>query len=70
MRRRDAILSKGMVGVPPLENGSLKGVALHLDQMASDYYALLDWDMETSMLSRKSLERISLDKIYGSKGNQ
>jgi hypothetical protein len=41
-----------------------------MEQMAKDFYAAVDWDLETSMPSDRTLERLGLTELvkkYGKK---
>jgi aldehyde:ferredoxin oxidoreductase len=52
------------IGEPALKAGPLKGVTLDMETMAKDFYDVLGWDINTSVPSRESLERLGLDEVY------
>jgi len=52
-----------MYGVPPLENGPLKGVTLDLDALAESYYEAMGWDSATGKPYRERLEKLDMKEV-------
>ena len=52
-----------MIGVPPLKEGTVKGVTVDLNTLASDYLKALDWDSKTTVPSKKKLEWLGLSAV-------
>jgi aldehyde:ferredoxin oxidoreductase len=50
-----------VIGVPPLEAGTLRGITVDVDQQIRDYLRAADWDPVTCDPSRARLEALSLD---------
>ena len=55
-RRADATLSPRLEGRPPLETGPNAGVTVDTELMADNFYRVLGWDVETSMIPKEKLE--------------
>jgi aldehyde:ferredoxin oxidoreductase len=51
------------IGVPPQEGGPLAGETVQLERMAKAYYAYVGWDLETSVPSDATLERLGLRQL-------
>jgi aldehyde:ferredoxin oxidoreductase len=55
------------IGLPPQESGPLEGITVDIDRMRVDYYRRLGWDLETSMPSTGTLERLGLRTLFTKK---
>jgi aldehyde:ferredoxin oxidoreductase len=71
LKPADFVLPKRAVGEPALEGGPLMGIAIDHKTLAANFFAAMDWDMETGKPSRESLVRLGgMDDVvidlYGS----
>jgi aldehyde:ferredoxin oxidoreductase len=55
-KRADSQLPKRCVGEPPLAEGPLKGVTVDHRKLADGFFESIDWNKETLVPTRKSLE--------------
>lgn len=54
------------IGIPPMEDGPLKGITVDIETMVKEYLVSMDWDTETGKPSDKKLEELDLKSIdYG-----
>jgi aldehyde:ferredoxin oxidoreductase len=51
------------IGSPPQTAGPLDGVSVDLERMRIDYYNRVGWDLETSVPSDATLERLELEEL-------
>lgn len=60
----EGALPKRCVGEPPLTEGPLKGVTVDYKKLGSNFCKVMDWDEETMIPTRKSLEELGgLDDV-------
>jgi aldehyde:ferredoxin oxidoreductase len=52
-----------IAGRPPKEEGPLKGVTLDEKRIVSEYLQEMDWDLTTTMPSRKKLEELGMQDL-------
>lgn len=51
------------IGEPPQKAGPLEDVTVDLQQMLADYYDRVGWDLQTSMPSDATLQRLGLKDL-------
>lgn len=54
---------KRLLGIPPLTEGPLAGVAMDARVLIGDYLKAMDWDQKTLVPSRKKLEALCLTQV-------
>jgi aldehyde:ferredoxin oxidoreductase len=52
-----------MIGLPPQQEGPLAGVTVDIKRMTAGYFAHVDWDLQTSMPSDATLDRLRLREL-------
>jgi aldehyde:ferredoxin oxidoreductase len=57
-RRKDYTISGRNVGKPPLEGGPLEGLTVDNEKLADNFFAAMDWDVETAVPSKRVLEKL------------
>ncbi|MDY6969277.1 MAG: aldehyde ferredoxin oxidoreductase family protein, partial [Spirochaetota bacterium] len=62
IKPKDFALPERIAGKPALAKGPLKGVAIDIDTLKSDYYKEMGWDYETGMPFDEKLKELSLEK--------
>jgi len=50
-----------IIGKPPLSDGKTKGVVLDYNNMVTEFYNEMDWDLKTSKPSKAKLRELGLD---------
>ena len=60
---KDFALPKRTQGIPPFEDGPTAGITLDMDRVRKDYYAEMDWDVETGVPSDEKLKKLKLYDI-------
>ncbi len=71
--RREGILPDDFVPHPRmlgqgdglLPKGPLKGITVPLISLRRDYFAAMDWDINTGLLSRERAQRLEMDTLLG-----
>jgi aldehyde:ferredoxin oxidoreductase len=66
----DIEMPKRAVGEPPQEEGPLKGVTIDYKLLAKNFFAAMDWDVETGKPKKESLEALGgmeavIKDLYG-----
>ncbi|MDP8012012.1 MAG: aldehyde ferredoxin oxidoreductase family protein [Thermoplasmata archaeon] len=49
-------------GMPPHQEGPLKGITLDVDSLVKEYYNAMEWDIKTGMPSKRKIEDLGLDE--------
>ena len=50
-------------GMPPLENGPLKGISVDIDSMRKEYLEEMGWDLKTCIPSSSKLKDLELEYL-------
>jgi len=63
IKPKDFSLPKRAQGIPPHEEGPLKGITIDVDSLVKDYYNAMEWDMNTGMPSKKKIKELGLEEF-------
>ena len=56
-------LSNRLLGIPPVDNGKISGITIDFDNMISEFYKEMDWDLNTNLPNKKKLEKLNLHNL-------
>jgi len=63
VRNIDIPMHGRLLGKPPLESGPTAGVTIDLDTQVRDYLEAMDWDPETGVPKKETLQSLDLDFV-------
>ena len=64
----DVKLPQRMAGVPPQEEGPVKGITLDMDSLAREYRQAMGWNPESGRPDAKTLDKLGLTDLVGAFG--
>ncbi len=60
---KQAVLPDRLKGLPPLDYGPSAGITIDMDALVRDYYAAMNWDLETAWPSDERLRTLGLKEV-------
>ena len=64
----DAKLPPRMTGIPPKEEGPVKGVTIDIDSLAQEYHKAMGWDPETGSPTDATINKLGLKALVDQHG--
>ena len=64
----DVKLPPRMAGIPPKDDGPLKGITIDVDSLTEEYHKAMGWEPKTGVPSQETLKKLELEELVAKHG--
>jgi len=64
---KDTVIAQRAQGIPPLQEGHLKGVTVPMDELLQHYFAITGWDPATGGPTQQKIKELGIEELFSVK---